>query len=88
MTLITPQKIKALKLSKSASSTLLKVQDMISDDKYCPDIIQQLNSVSGLIEAVKKELLAGHLNHCFTKKLAENKEKTIEEILQIFSLKK
>lgn len=85
---MTPQKTKALKLSKSASSTLAKVQTMISEDKYCPEIIQQLNSVSGLLEAVKKELLAGHLNHCFEKKLSENKEQTINEILQIFSLKK
>jgi CsoR family transcriptional regulator, copper-sensing transcriptional repressor len=85
---MTPQKIKALKLSKSASSTLLKVQKMIEADRYCPEIIQQLNSVSGLLETVKKELLAGHLNHCFATKLAENKEKTIDEILQIFSLKK
>jgi DNA-binding FrmR family transcriptional regulator len=61
---------------------------MISDDMYCPEIIQQLNSVSGLLEAIKKELLAGHLNHCFEIKLAENKEKTINEVLQIFSLKK
>ena len=85
---MTPQKTKALKLIKSASSTLLKVQEMISNDEYCPDIIQQLNSVSGLLEATKKELLAGHLNHCFEKKMSENKEKTINEILQIFSLKK
>ena len=85
---MTPQKTKALKLSKSASSTLLKVQYMITQDQYCPDIIQQLNSVSGLLEAVKKELLAGHLNHCLEKKLAENKDKTINEILQIFTLKK
>jgi DNA-binding FrmR family transcriptional regulator len=85
---MTPQKTKALKLSKSASSTLLKVQAMIEADEYCPTIIQQLNSVSGLLEAIKKELLAGHLNHCFTKRMAENKEKTINEVLQIFSLKK
>ena len=85
---MTPQKTKALKLSKSASSTLVKVQTMINEDKYCPEIIQQLNSVSGLIEAVKKELLAGHLNNCFEKKLTENKQKTIDEILQIFLLKK
>jgi CsoR family transcriptional regulator, copper-sensing transcriptional repressor len=85
---MTPQKIKALKLSKSANSTLLKVQKMIEADEYCPTIIQQLNSVSGLLETVKKELLSGHLHHCFDKRLAENKEKTIDEILQIFSLKK
>jgi CsoR family transcriptional regulator, copper-sensing transcriptional repressor len=85
---MTPQKTKALKLSKSAASTLLKVQQMIEQDKYCPEIIQQLNSVSGLLEVVKKELLHSHLNHCFEKRLKENKEKTIDEIIAIFNLKK
>lgn len=64
---MTPQKIKALKLSKFANSTLLKVQNMISHDVYCPEIIQQLNSVSGLLDSIKKELLTGHLNHCLEK---------------------
>jgi DNA-binding FrmR family transcriptional regulator len=85
---MTPQKTKALKLSKSASSTLLKVQAMIEADEYCPTIIQQLNSVTGLLETVKKELLAAHLSYCFETKVTKDKENCIDEILQIFSLKK
>lgn len=79
-------KKKSTKLIKSASSTLAKVLQMIEHDKYCPEIIQQIDSVIGLMKSVKKELLAGHLDHCLEKKLAENKEKTIAELLKIYNL--
>ena len=79
-------KQKSAKLIKSASSTLAKVLEMIKKDTYCPEIIQQIDSVIGLMKSTKKELLAGHLDHCLEKKLAENKDKTIAELLKIYNL--
>ncbi|MGL4759818.1 MAG: metal-sensitive transcriptional regulator [Patescibacteria group bacterium] len=77
---------KALKLAKQASGTLQKVMQMIEEDKYCPDIIQQIEAVNGLLRSAKRELLQGHLNHCLEKKIAENKDKTIEELIKIYNL--
>ncbi len=79
-------KKKSIKLIKSASTTLNKVLTMIDQDKYCPDILQQIESVNGLLKSIKKELLAGHLNHCLESKLEENKTKTIDELLKIYNL--
>ncbi len=83
---MTTQKSKALKLSKSANSTLLKVQTMIDQDAYCPEIIQQIDSVIGLLKSSKKELLAGHLDHCIEHKIKENKQKAIDELMKILKL--
>lgn len=77
---------KALKLSKQALGTLSKVITMIEDNEYCPETIQQIDSVIGLLKSSKKELLAGHLDHCLVKKLATDKEKTIKELLKIYNL--
>ena len=77
---------KALKLNKQASGTLTKVISMIETNEYCPEIIQQIDSVIGLLKSSKKELLAGHLDHCLIRRLSEDKEKTITELLKIYKL--
>jgi DNA-binding FrmR family transcriptional regulator len=80
------KKAKALRMAKQAQGTLAKVLKMIEEDIYCPDIIQQTDSVIGLLKSVKCELLAGHLDTCATKNLKENKEKAIQELIKIYNL--
>lgn len=80
------KKTKSLKLAKQARGTLDKVISMIENDAYCPEIIQQADSVAGLLRSVKKELLAGHLDTCMIKRLKENKDDAISELLKIYNL--
>lgn len=80
------KKTKSLKLAKQARGTLDKVISMIENDAYCPEIIQQADSVAGLLRSVKKELLAGHLDTCMIKRLKENKDDAIFELLKIYNL--
>ncbi len=80
------QKAKSLKLSKQARGTLDTVVVMIENDTYCPEVIQQVDSVMGLLKTVKKELLAGHLDTCAVHQLKENKEQAIKELLKIYHL--
>jgi DNA-binding FrmR family transcriptional regulator len=83
---ISQNKTKALKLSKQAQGMLAKVIEMIEQDEYCPNIIQQADSVCGFLQSVKRELLAGHLDSCVMKRMHENKEQTIKEMLKIYNL--
>jgi len=80
------KKIKSLKLAKQARGTFDAVIAMIEQDNYCPEIIQQADSAIGLLKSVKRELLAGHLDTCAFKKLSENKEAAIKELLKIYNL--
>jgi DNA-binding FrmR family transcriptional regulator len=80
------KKAKSLKLAKQARGTLDTVISMIESDAYCPEIIQQADSVSGLLKTVKKELLAGHLDTCAVDRLKENKDKAVSELLKIYNL--
>lgn len=82
------EKIKAIKKTKQATGTLQKVMNMIENDQYCPEIIQQIDSVIGLLNSTKKDLLTGHLGHCLQQKLLEDKEKTIKELIKIYNLNK
>lgn len=83
---ITPDKQKAHRLSKQAHGTISKVLTMIEEDAYCPEILQQINSVIGMLKVAEKELLANHLEHCVERKFSENKDKTIKELLKIYDL--
>lgn len=83
---LSEHKLKSLKLAKQAQGTLTKVVAMIESDTYCPEVIQQADSVCGLIRSVKKEMLTGHLHHCAVEQLQQNKDKAIAELLKIYGL--
>lgn len=80
------KKTKSLKLARQARGTLETIISMIETDTYCPEIIQQADSVSGLLRSIKKELLAGHLDTCAIERLKKNKESAIKELLKIYHL--
>lgn len=80
------KKEKALKLAKQARGTLDTVIAMIEENTYCPEIIQQSDSVMGLLQSVERELLAGHLDTCVMKRMREDKEGAIRELLKIYRL--
>lgn len=86
MNQLTDQKSKAILATKKAQGTINKVVRMIESDLYCPDIIQQIDTTIGLLKSTRKTLLLGHLNHCVEHKIKENKQKTVEELIKIYSL--
>lgn len=86
MKAIPTNKIKSLKCAKQAQGTLAKVMTMIEEDRYCPLIIQQADSVIGLLKTAKRELLAGHLDTCVTARMKENKKAAIDELIKIYNL--
>lgn len=85
---MTINKEKAQLSARKASGVLQKIVKMIEEDKYCPDIIQQIDAVSGLLKSTKKNLLQGHLDDCLEKRLKEDKNEAIEELIKIFDLSK
>jgi DNA-binding FrmR family transcriptional regulator len=86
MATLAPNKEKSLKLARQAQGTLTKVVEMIEADRYCPEVIQQVDSVLGMLKSAKRELLAGHLDTCVAHQMRENKEKAIDELLKIYNL--
>jgi len=79
-------KQKASKLVKQTIGTSQKVLELIENDTYCPEIIQQIDSIIGTLKATRHELLAGHLDHCVEHRLKVDKAKTVEELLKIYKL--
>lgn len=81
------QKQKAALSVKKSQGTVVKILDMIEEDKYCPEIIQQIDAAIGLLKSSKKTLLLGHLDHCLHDNLKNDRTKAIDELIRIFDLK-
>jgi CsoR family transcriptional regulator, copper-sensing transcriptional repressor len=40
------------------------LQNMVDEDRYCPDILTQMASVQEALRAVARGLMRNHLKHC------------------------
>lgn len=84
------QKRKILINFKKANSLTAKILDMVENDEYCIDIMQQNLATIGLLKSAHQMLMEKHLNSCFKKAMASKNEKKkqemTEEILKVAKL--
>jgi DNA-binding FrmR family transcriptional regulator len=63
------------------------IQKMITEKRYCIDILTQLNAVVGAIERVEERVLEKHLRGCVNHSFAEggegDRQKKINEIVEV-----
>lgn len=79
----------ALQRLKYIEGHVRGVQRMLEDDKYCIDIIRQIQAVQAALNKVSNIILDDHLNHCVTTAIrgddAAERERVLTEITSIFS---
>ena len=84
------QKEKTLINFKKVQGLIAKIIQMVEDNEYCIDIMQQNLAVIGLLRSAHQMLMEGHLNSCFKKametKNEKRKQKMIKEILRVINL--
>jgi len=75
---------------KKAKSHLEKILQMIDQDTYCIDIMQQNLAVIGLLKSAHQQLMEGHLNSCFKHAMEkgdeQTKQKMVTEMLTVTKL--
>lgn len=65
------------------------LQEMITKDAYCIDIITQTSAVKQALSNIEDILLENHLSHCaITQIKNHNEKKAIGEILKVYQLKR
>ncbi len=77
---------KSVKLVNMANGSLAKASMMILEGRYCPEVIQQIDSVIGLLHSTRKELLKGHLESCLIEQLKSDKDGAVKELLKIYNM--
>jgi len=83
-------KKKALQRIKIASGHLAKVEKMLQEDAYCLDVIHQSRAVQAALKKIDELILDGHLHSCVFEDIkgnSEDKERIIEEIVDLFEKK-
>ena len=55
------------------------LEKMVTDDRYCIDIITQISAVTTALESVAFKILDEHVNHCVTGALASGDEQIAAE---------
>src|SRR5205809_7004070 len=43
------------------------LQKMVTEDRYCADVLTQISSVQEALRSVGRELMRNHLKHCATR---------------------
>ena len=70
----TPEKDKLVKRLHRIEGQVRGIEKMVSDDRYCIDIITQISAVTTALDAVAFEILDAHVNHCVAGALASGDE--------------
>ena len=64
------------------------LQKMGEDERYCPEILEQMSAVHASLRSIERVLLRGHLQHCTTEALRSGDDKkaqrTYEELTELF----
>ena len=82
-------------VAKKTSSALKRiegqvrgVQKMIEEDRYCIDVVTQIEAVRAALSRVEADLLRQHLQHCVHKamhsKSTAEQDRVIEELVGVF----
>lgn len=70
---------------KIVDGHLKKIIDMVENEVYCIDILQQTAAVKSAIKKAEEVLLINHINHCLVKAIKSNGEtKAVNELIEVF----
>ena len=85
------QKAALVKRLKSISGHVAGIAAMLENDRYCIDILQQIQAVQAALSKVSQMVLDNHLHTCLIEAVrsddAEARDRAIAEISQIFGQK-
>ena len=56
------------------------LQKMVEEERYCPDILRQVEAVQASLGAVAELLLRGHLRHCVANAVRAGETARTEEL--------
>ncbi len=75
---------------RSVAGHVKSVERMVADDKYCVDVIKQIQAVQAALAKVSEIVLSGHLHACVTTAIrgddASERERVLNEIMDVYKL--
>lgn len=73
----------ALNRLKTVRGHLDAVIAMVTDERYCPDVMKQVSALQSSLEKVNRILLQNHLETCVPEALADGRsEEIVDELME------
>ncbi len=73
---------------KTIEGHIRGIQRMLAEDKYCIDIIRQIQAVQSALNKVSAKILDGHLNTCLLTAVQgedpAERQRVLNEITEVF----
>ncbi len=73
---------------KTVEGHIRGIQKMLEEDKYCIDIIRQIQAVQGALNKISAQILDGHLNSCVLSAIQDKdpteRQRVLNEITEVF----
>ncbi len=86
---INKDKPKLLRRLKIIEGQVKGIQEMISNDTYCIDIITQTSAVKQALSNIEDMLIENHLQTCLQNQMKTGQiDKATNEILKVYKLKR
>ncbi len=57
------------------------LQQMVTDDRYCADILMQISSTTNALKSLGNEILKNHMKNCMVEDIQKGNLEVIEEII-------
>lgn len=74
----------------SAAGHLKGIERMVDEDKYCIDVIQQVQAVQAALSKVNTMILDSHLRTCVTTAIRgedpDEREQVLKEVTSVFAM--
>jgi DNA-binding FrmR family transcriptional regulator len=84
---VTHDKPKLLNRLNRVEGQVRGIARMVEEDRYCIDVLTQLQAVRAALAKVESEILKDHLQHCVTGAMVgddpEDRRKKAEELIQL-----
>jgi len=84
------EKVALLNRLKSIAGHVNGIMSMVEQDRYCIDVIRQLQATQAAMSKVSKIILDNHLHSCLTTAIRGNdpaeRERVLSEISDVFSM--
>ena len=76
------EKDQLLKRLRRIEGQVRGIQSMVADERWCPDILQQIAAAGAALDKVALELTEGHVQHCMAAGADGDREAMTAELMQ------
>ena len=58
------------------------IKNMVEEERYCVDILNQVSAVQAALNSFSKELLASHIHTCMVEDIQAGKTEAVDELCE------